>query len=126
MALAETPVSYYADHNTRTVFTTARGVLQIQDILAHARELAKAGLFAYSQLIDAREACLKISPSDVEPLVSLNKELRRIHGNAKTAFVTKRTADFGMMRMYELKIGDHDSGFAAFYDINQAVQWILS
>jgi hypothetical protein len=108
------------------VFTTARGVLRINDVVEHTRELANAGLFAYSQLIDARETSLKISPSDVETLVSLIKELRRIHGNARTAFVTKHLADFGMMRMYELKIGEHDPGFAVYYDIEQAIEWIRS
>jgi hypothetical protein len=108
------------------VFTTARGVLRIDDFEAHARELANAGVFAYPKLIDAREARLKISQGDVRRLVSLNKELRRINGPARTAFVTKRSADFGMMRMYELLIGEHDPGFGVFYDIYHAEQWILS
>jgi hypothetical protein len=118
-------MSFRVDQDTRTVYTTAHGVLQVDDFVAHAHELANAGLFAYPQLIDAREAHLKISPSDVDTLVSLNKELRRIHGIARTAFVTKHTAGFGMMRMYEIKIGEHDPGFCAFYDIDQAEQWIL-
>ena len=114
------------DHDTRTVFTIAQGVLQIDDFVAHARELANAGVFAYPQLINAREAHLKVFTSDVHRLVSLNKELRRIHGPARTAFVAKHPADFGMMRMYEFLIGEHDPGFAVFYDIYHAEQWIFS
>jgi hypothetical protein len=125
LPVKETPISYDVDHNTRTVFTKARGVIKIDDFVEHARELANTGLFAYSQLIDAREARLKIAPNDIEILVSQNKELRRVHGNAKTAFVAKHATDFGMMRMYELKIGEHDTGFAVFYEIDHAIEWIL-
>jgi hypothetical protein len=89
-------------------------------------KLTKAGLFAYPQLIDAREARFKISPSDIDTFVYLMKELRNTHRPAKTAFVTKHPADFGMMRMYELKIGDHDPGFAVYYDIDHAMEWIGS
>lgn len=108
------------------MYTTAHGVLPVDDFVAHAHELVTAGVFAYPHLIDARKAHLKISPGDVHTLVSQNKELRKTHGPAKTAFVTNRPADFGMMRMYELLIGEHDPGFAVFYDIFHAKQWIFS
>ena len=126
MELTATPISFRVDLDTRTVFTMARGVLRIDDFENHARDIANAGVFAYPQLINAREALLKISTSDVHKLVSLYKDLRRIHGPARTAFVTKRPSDFGMMRMYELLIGEHDPGFAVFYDIYHAEQWVLS
>ena len=114
------------DHDARTVFTTARGVLIINDFVEHTYKLAEAGVFAYTQLLDAREAHLEISPGDVRKFVYQMKELRKTHGPAKTAFVARHPADFGMMRMYELQIGEDDPGFAVFYDINQAEQWILS
>jgi hypothetical protein len=119
-------INFRVDPHTRTVFTTAHGVLQVGDFVAHEHALVTAGVFAYPQLLDARDAHLKISPSDVHKLVSLMKALRKTHGPAKTAFVTKHPSDFGMMRMYELQIGEHDPGFSAFYDINQAMEWILS
>lgn len=118
-------MSFRVAPDTRTVFTRARGILRIDDFVAHARELATAGVFAYTQLIDARDAHLKISPSDVQTLVSLNRGLRKTHGPARTAFVARHPADFGMMRMYELSIGEDDPGFAVFYDIYQAEQWVL-
>lgn len=126
MGLTANPISFRVDHDTRTVHTTAHGVLGIDEIVAHAHDLVTARVFAYPHLMDAREAHLKISSSDVQKLVSLMKGLRKTHGHAKTAFVTRHPADFGMMRMYELQIGEGDPGFAAFYDINQAMEWILS
>jgi hypothetical protein len=124
--LTTTPIRFHVDHDTRTVLTTARGVLRIKDFVAHTHKIVKAGVFEYSQLINAREAHLDITPSDVLTLVSLMKDLRNTHGPAKTAFVAKHPADFGMMRMYEIKIGEDDSGFAVFYDIYQAEQWIFT
>jgi hypothetical protein len=126
LVLTANSISFRVDHVARTVFTTTKGNIQIDEIVTHAHELANAGVFAYAQLIDARESQLKISPGDVNKLVFLIKELRKTHGTAKTAFVTRNPADFGMMRMYELQIGDDDPGFSAFYDINQGIEWILS
>ncbi len=126
LELTASPISFRVDHDSRTVFTTARGILRIDDLVAHMRNLADAGVFAYPHLINARESKLQISPSDVRTLVSLNRELRSVHGHARTAFVARNPADFGMMRMYELIIGENDPGFAVFYDIDLAEQWILS
>ena len=126
LVLTATPISFKVDRDTRTVYTTAHGVIPVDDFVAHAHELVNAGVFAYPHLIDARRAHLKISAVDVHKLVSLNKELRKSHGPAKTAFVTNRPVDFGMMRMYELLIGEQDPGFAVFYDINHAEQWVLT
>jgi hypothetical protein len=126
LGLTADAISFQVNHDTRTVLSTAQGILRGDDFRTYAHQLASAGVFAYPQLIDARKAHLKISPSDVEILFSLMKDLRKTHGPAKTAFVTKNPADFGMMRMYELRIGEHDRGFAVFYDINQGMEWILS
>jgi len=108
------------------VFTTAQGNLRIDEIVTHAHRLATAGVFSYSQLIDAREARLKFSPIDVKKLVYIMRDLRKTHGTARTAFVTRNPTDFGMMRMYELQIGGDDPGFVAFYDLNKGIEWILS
>lgn len=126
LVLTAPTISFQVDRDTRTVYTTAHGVLPIDDFVAHTHELVNAGVFAYPHLIDARKAHLKISPVDVHKLVSLNKGLRKSHGPAKTAFVVNRPVDFGLMRMYELLVGEHDHGFAVFYDINHAEQWIFS
>lgn len=126
MGLKANPISFRVDHYARAVFTIAHGNLEIDEIVTHAHELATAGVFSYSQMIDAREARLKFSPGDVNKLVNIIRELRKTHGIAKTAFVTRNPTDFGMMRMYELQIGEDDPGFAAFYDINKGIEWILS
>jgi len=126
LEMTATPISFRVDHYARAVFTTAEGDIRIDEIVTHAHELATAGVFSYSQLIDARKARLKFSPEDVKKLVHIMRELRKTHGTGKTAFVTKNPTDFGMMRMYELQIGEDDPGFAAFYDLEQGIEWILS
>ena len=126
MVLTAPPISFQVDRDTRTVYTTAHGVLPVDDLVALAHELVDAGVFEYPHLIDARRAHLKISAVDVHKLVSLNKELRKSHGPAKTAFVTNRPVDFGMMRMYQLLNGENDPGFAVFYDISHAEQWVFT
>lgn len=126
LELTELPLNFRVDRNTRTVLTNARGVLEINDLMAHAHALVKEKVFAYSQLIDAREAHLKISASDVRRLVDRIKMLRKIHGTARTAFVTRYPAAFGMMRMYATLSEECDPGFAVFREIGEAEEWILS
>jgi hypothetical protein len=126
LELAELPLNSRVDRNTRTVRTKARGVLEVDDFMAHAHALVKEKVFAYSQLIDAREADLKISAGDVRRLVDRIKTLRKIHGTARTAFVTRYPAAFGMMRMYATLSEEYDPGFAVFREIGDAEEWILS
>ncbi len=80
-------------------------------------------MFTYPQLVDARQARLKITAADVRKLVDRSC-LRRIHGTARTAFVTGYPADFGMMRMYATLSEEWDPGFAVFREIGDAEQWI--
>ena len=61
LEMTATPISFRVDHYARAVFTTAEGDIRIDEIVTHAHELATAGVFSYSQLIDARKARLKFS-----------------------------------------------------------------
>ena len=126
MKLAELPLTFRVDRNTRAVRTNARGVLGIDDFIEHVHALVKEKVFAYPQLIDAREARLKITSSDVRRLVDRIQGLRKMYGTARTAFVTGYPAAFGMMRMYATLSEESDPGFAVFRDIGEAEEWILS
>ena len=119
------PFSFQIDRGARTVKTKGRGVIRIDDFVAHMHALVKEKVFGYPQLIDAREARLKITTGDVRKLVDRVEVLRRIHGTARTAFVTRYPADFGMMRMYGTLSEEYDPGFAVFREIAEAENWIL-
>lgn len=124
LAVAELPLTFRVDRNTRTVRTSARGVVHLAALIAHARALVKERVFAYPQLVDARQARLKITADDVRRLADNIMLLRRIHGTARTAFVTRYPADFGMMRMYATLSEEGDPGFAVFREIDEAEEWI--
>lgn len=126
LEITELPLTFRVERSTRTVRTKARGVLEVGDFMAHAHALVKEKVFAYSQLIDAREAHLRITANDVRRLVERIKALRKIHGTARTAFVTRYPAAFGMMRMYATLSEEVDPGFAVFREISEAEEWILS
>ena len=124
--LEDISFSFQIDRGTRTVRTKGRGVIRIDDFVAHMHALVKERVFGYPQLIDAREARLKITTGDVRKLVDRVEVLRRIHGTARTAFVTRYPADFGMMRMYGTLSEECDPGFAVFREIAEADNWIRS
>lgn len=126
LELADIPLSFRIDRGRRTVRTRGRGEIRIDDFIAHMHALVKEKVFAYPQLIDAREARLKISTGDVRKLVDRVEVLRRIHGTARTAFVTRYPVDFGMMRMYGTLSEACDPGFGVFREIGEAENWILS
>jgi hypothetical protein len=81
-------ISYTADHETRTVRVTARGVVAANDHEAHLRELAAAGLFGYRRLEDYREAFVEGTREEMQRMLGVVQELRRTHRPARTAFVT--------------------------------------
>ncbi len=126
METAEIPFSFHVDRRSRTVRTKARGIIRMDAFVEHANTLVKERVFAYPHLIDAREARLKITVGDVRKLVDTIEALRRIHGTARTAFVTGYPADYGMMRMYGTLSEEFDPGFAVFREIREAENWILS
>ena len=126
LEVADILFTFQVDRRSRTVRSKARGVIRIDALVEHVHTLAKEKVFAYPHLIDAREARLRITAGDVRKLVDRIETLRKIHGTARTAFVTRYPADFGMMRMYGTLSEECDPGFAVFREIGEAENWILS
>lgn len=118
------PITFTVNHTNRTVYTIAAGDLSADDFASNIDTLVKQGLFAYSQLIDARNANMTLSLSDVKSMVQLIGELRKIYGAASVAFIAPNPFVFGMLRMYMTLTEKTDSGFNVFYDMKSATEWL--
>ena len=78
------PVTFIVNQEMRTVQTTALGALNADDFITHLRALVSAGVIAYPQMIDAREANVELTSEDVRMFVALLKRLREVYGATRT------------------------------------------
>ena len=80
----------------------------------------------HDALWDLREASLTgFTADDVRHIVNLVKDGWVDRGSAKAAMVVSRTADFGMVRMYEIQLATADEDrTSVFRDIDEAYAWL--
>ncbi|HEU4828947.1 MAG TPA: hypothetical protein VFT04_07110 [Gemmatimonadales bacterium] len=120
------PVTYVVDRERRLVRATASGTMASDDFLPYLEALEAEGLIAWPQIVDAREAVIRITPEDVRRFVFLIDGLRARHGHSRTAFVTRDDSTYGMLRMYAALGEATDPGFAVFRSEAEAEAWVAS
>ena len=95
------PVSFRIDKSLGLVFTTAEGVLTVQDILTHLHRLRDEPDFgpSYDQLIDLRDV-IEFSVSGAEMRTISRHHL--FNEGSRRAIVAESKITFGMARMYQM------------------------
>ena len=67
----------------------------------------------------------KISPDEIEWIVSFVKNQRSLYGKIKTALVVAEKLHFGIARIYEMSLEeDTNNEVMVFKDIKKALVWI--
>ncbi len=67
----------------------------------------------------------KISPDEIEWIVSFVKNQRSLYGKIKTALVVAEKLHFGIARIYEMSLEeDTNNEVMVFKDIKKALAWI--
>ncbi len=119
------PVSYRIDKPLWLVFTTAEGVLTVQDILTHQHRLRDDPDFgpSYDQLIDLRDV-IEFSVSGAEMRTISAHHL--FNERSRRAIVAEAKITFGMARMYQMlreTYGKPDV-VRVFRDMAEARRWL--
>jgi Holliday junction resolvase RusA-like endonuclease len=75
---------------------------------------------------DAREMDFnKMTRSDIDELVKLDKDILEKRGHGKTAFLVKEDLQFGMSRMVELQRDEsHRDPLNVFKNLDRARKWL--
>ena len=67
----------------------------------------------------------KITPDQIEWIVSFVKNQRSLYGKIKTALVVAEKLHFGIARIYEMSLQeDNNNEVMVFKDIEKALSWI--
>ena len=106
------------------VRTTMRGTITVDQVIAHTRARATAGVLGSPQVVDAREAQLELSTADVREIADTVGRLRSGTARARTAFVVGSDFAYGMGRMYAVLAERDDPGFAVFRSMEEAERWV--
>jgi hypothetical protein len=109
---------------TQCVYATISGDIHLSAFAGYMQTLARQNLISYSQLIDAREASIEMTTTDLRAFVEFMKQYRQAQNPTRVAFVTANDTLYGMMRMYMAYSEGYDPGFNVFRDIEEAEQWI--
>ncbi|MGE5925824.1 MAG: hypothetical protein ACM357_00605 [Gemmatimonadota bacterium] len=118
------PLTYVVDRERGLVRTTVTGPVAADEFLPYLESLADGGLIGWPQIVDARNAALRITPQDVRRFVFIIDGVRARHGISRTAFITEDDATYGMLRMYSALGESADPGFAVFRHAADAEAWV--
>jgi len=119
------PCGYVIDRERRVVLSTAWDVLTAAEALDHQNRLRNDPNFNpdFSQLGDGtRVTKVEATPRDVQMLAD-----RTIFSpGSRRAFVTKRTAHFGVLRMFQVyrELAGIGEQIKVFHDTESALKWL--
>jgi hypothetical protein len=119
------PAFYKIDKAHKLVMTTASGVFNLADGLAHQDQILKDPDFDpnYSQLVNFTNASkVDLSADDVRRLA----ERRVFWQCARRAILVADDLGFGFARMFEMLREDTgDNNIRVFRSLDDAIEWIL-
>jgi hypothetical protein len=119
------PCDYVIDKERRLVLSTAWDVLTAAEALDHQNRLRNDANFNpnFAQLGDGtRVAKIDASPLDVQRLA----ERTIFSPGSRRAFVTARTAHFGVLRMFQVyrELAGVGEQIQVFHDTTSALEWL--
>ena len=119
-------ITFTIDHDQRLIQTRAEGSITIADFIAHVETLTATGIFAYAQLIDARDATFAPTTQEIYRFTNFISNHRQQYGFARVAFVTTDEIAYGMGRMLMALADATDPGFRIFRSLDEAKAYLQS
>ena len=116
-------ISFLADHHHHLVRTTCLGIITMVELVVYFRSLATQGLLKYPQLIDAREATLRLTATELREIADQMTSLRAMFGKAPIAFVPRDAESYRVAREYGV-MGAGGTELEVFEDVAAAEVWI--
>jgi hypothetical protein len=119
------PLRFRIDHAADLVITTAEGRVSVEELHAHARELARTPNRPLRELVDFSD-CVEISvPTEAVRLTakSLSDDDENAPGS-RVAMVANADAVFGMLRLFRVHREHSDVAITVFRDRDEALRWL--
>ena len=117
-------VSVRIEPETGIAIAVCSGVLRLQDAQEGAAALWRNPSWkGRSAIWDFREAQFELSSQDVRRIAGFILGNQPEMPPVRVAFVTRRDADFGLARMFEVFRDDPHTEFRVFRDYDEALSW---
>jgi hypothetical protein len=116
-------LSHTVDAERNEVTTIAEGTVTIEEVRAHLTREKSDFALPYRELIDARQAVVRFSSSELHEIVRLLRSLARSHRLGRTAVVVSTDLAYGIMRMFQILVEDVCE-VQPFRDLTKATLWL--
>ena len=116
-------LSHTVDAERNEVTTIAEGTVTLDEVRAHLHREKSDSALPYRELIDARNAVVSLSRSEVREIVELLRSLARCRRLGRTAVVVSTDVAYGIMRMLQILVEDV-CVVQPFRDLTTAALWL--
>src|SRR5208337_2243985 len=116
-------LSHTVDAERNEVTTTAEGTVTLEEVRAHLNQEKSDFALPYRELIDARQAIVSLSSSELQEIVGLLRSLARSHRLGRTAVVVSTDVAYGIMRVFQVLVEDVCE-VQPFRDLATATLWL--
>jgi hypothetical protein len=99
-------LSHTVDTERSEVTTIAEGTVTLDEVRAHLHREKTDSALPYRELIDARNAVVRFSSSEVQQIVELLRSLARSRRLGRTAVVVSSDVAYGIMKMLQILLED--------------------
>jgi|SRR5271168_3590395 len=115
--------SYTVDAECSDVTTTAEGTVTLDEVRAHLHREKSDSALPYRELIDARNAVVRLSSSDLRKILELLRSLARSGRLGPTAVVVSTDVAYGILTMLQILVEDV-CVVQPFRDLAAATLWL--
>jgi hypothetical protein len=116
-------LSHTVDAERNEVTTIAEGTVTLEEVRAHLSREKSDFALPYRELIDARQAVVRLSSSELREIVELLRSLARSHRLGRTAVVVSTDVAYGIMRVFQTLVEDICE-VQPFRDLTTADLWL--
>lgn len=116
-------IAYSVDRVHRRVSAVAEGSVTHPEIVAHLRKERDDDGLRFTEFIDATQATVSLSASEVREIVELLRDLGRRNALGPTAVVVVNDVSYGTLRMLEVLVEDV-CVVRPFRDRDEAEEWL--
>jgi len=115
--------SHIVDTERNEVTTIAEGTVTLDELRAHLHREKSDSAVPYRKLIDARNAVVRLSSSELQQIVELLRSLARSRRLGPTAVVVSTDVAYGFLRMLQILVEDV-CVVQPFRDLAAATLWL--
>lgn len=118
------PITFRSEHGTKTILTTATGIVTCAEILDHINAKVTADVLTYAELFDARDVTLDVSIAELNLIAKKVREATGKEKPGRIGVVTNSSFIYGLAKLYASLTEEDNPHFEIFQEMDAARSWI--